>query len=112
MRVVHRVALTFFMLAGPPLVPSSAGDEPGFEPLFNGKDFTGWRFGNDLLEGKTEASDGRFKVDDGTIVDQRVQPGPASPRWRRSTPSPRSPATSSSASNSRQPGRQQRSPPP
>lgn len=49
-----------------------AGDkaEPGYTPLFNGKDLTGWqpRGKKDSLAGKTEAFDGRFKVDNGVLV--------------------------------------------
>lgn len=36
--------------------------------LFNGKDLSGWKYGNEKLEGKTETSDKRFTVENGTIV--------------------------------------------
>jgi hypothetical protein len=36
--------------------------EEGFESLFNGKDLTGWKYGADALDGKTETADGRYKV--------------------------------------------------
>jgi Domain of Unknown Function (DUF1080) len=62
-----RLALTVVALIMPAFA-ALAGAEPGFEALFNGKDLTGWRFGNDVLSGKTQVSDGRFKVQDGTIV--------------------------------------------
>ena len=41
-----------------------AKPDAGFELLFNGKDFTGWKQkgGKDSLAGKTEAHNGRFKV--------------------------------------------------
>jgi hypothetical protein len=69
MRLLPRLALALTFVALPlPAIPASAEDEPGFEALFNGKDLSGWRFGNDGLSGKTEVSDGRFKVQDGTIV--------------------------------------------
>src|SRR5258705_327066 len=69
MRLLTRLAITVTLLAlALPTFPASADDELGFESLFNGKDLTGWRFGNDVLDGKTEASDGRFKVEDGIIV--------------------------------------------
>lgn len=42
--------------------------EDGFAPLFNGKDLTGWRYGKDVLDGKTETADRRFQVVDGVIV--------------------------------------------
>jgi sialate O-acetylesterase len=47
--------------------------EPGFEPLFNGTDLTGWHYKDGApLDGKTEASDGRYTARDGRIV---VNPG-------------------------------------
>src|ERR1700692_1116422 len=52
----------------------AAGDfklEPGFTLLFNGKNLDGWREAkkkNELLDGKTEAHIGRFKVTDGKLV--------------------------------------------
>jgi len=37
--------------------------EPGFISLFNGKDLTGWGYETgEKFDGKTEASDGRYKV--------------------------------------------------
>jgi len=45
--------------------------EPGFTPLFNGKNLDGWREAKgkkDPLDGKTEAYSGRFKVVDGKLV--------------------------------------------
>ena len=42
--------------------------QDGFTPLFNGKDLSGWRYGKDALDGKTETADQRFKVLDGVIV--------------------------------------------
>ena len=50
------------------LLASARGDEPGFEPLFNGKDLTGWRLGKTDLAGKTATDDGRFAVKDGVLV--------------------------------------------
>jgi hypothetical protein len=48
--------------------PPQADD--GFTPLFNGKDLTGWKYGNEILDGKTETADKRFQVVDGAIVAQ------------------------------------------
>jgi hypothetical protein len=49
-----------------------AGDdakvEEGYVSLFNGKDLTGWRFGKEVLDGKTETKNKRFQVVDGVIV--------------------------------------------
>ncbi len=43
-------------------------DEPGFRPLFNGNDLTGWRQGKTDLAGKMTSEDGRFAVKDGILV--------------------------------------------
>jgi hypothetical protein len=58
------------------VVPSSdraAADdfkpEPGFTPLFNGKDLSGWKTKKgEPLEGKTESPEKRFVVKDGVLV--------------------------------------------
>ncbi len=50
------------------LLSVAGADEPGFRPLFNGKDLTGWRIGNVPLNGKTSSDDGRFAVKDGILV--------------------------------------------
>ena len=50
------------------LLSVAHADEPGFEPLFNGKDLTGWRMGSTELAGKTATDDGRFAVRDGLLV--------------------------------------------
>ncbi|MBL8799529.1 MAG: DUF1080 domain-containing protein [Planctomycetia bacterium] len=42
--------------------------EDGYVLLFNGKDLSGWRYGKDTLEGKSETADKRFFVKDGVIV--------------------------------------------
>jgi hypothetical protein len=50
-----------------------AEDKDGFEPLFNGKDLTGWGYKTgEKFDGKTEATDGRYSAKDGMIV---VNPG-------------------------------------
>lgn len=47
--------------------------EPGFEPLFNGRDLTGWHYKDGApFDGQTSASDGRYTARDGRIV---VNPG-------------------------------------
>jgi hypothetical protein len=53
--------LTFFYSA-------VRADEPGFEPIFNGKDLTGWRVGKTALDEKRASDDGRFVVKDGILV--------------------------------------------
>jgi hypothetical protein len=50
------------------LLSAARADEPGFQPIFNGKDLTGWRLGNTELAGKTASDDGRFAVKDGVLV--------------------------------------------
>jgi hypothetical protein len=42
--------------------------EDGYTLLFNGKDLSGWRYGKDVLDGKTETPDKRFYVMEGAIV--------------------------------------------
>lgn len=58
-----------FLLLGVLTTSLTAGGA-GFMPLFNGKDFTGWRDAKkkDILDGKTEAIGGRFKIEQGEIV--------------------------------------------
>lgn len=46
----------------------ASADEPGFRPLLNGKDLTGWRSGKVNLAGKTATDDGRFAVNDAILV--------------------------------------------
>ena len=48
--------------------------EPGFESLFNGKDLSGWRVGDERLGGRIESADGRFKARDGVIAIQGGKP--------------------------------------
>lgn len=60
-----RVATIVFALLVPAFVRA---DEPGFKPIFNGKDLTGWRLGTAELAGKTTSNDGRFAVRDGILV--------------------------------------------
>ncbi|MHC5541907.1 3-keto-disaccharide hydrolase, partial [Singulisphaera rosea] len=50
------------------LLTSARAEDPGFTPLFNGKDLTGWRYGQADLTGKTSSDDGRFAVKDGILV--------------------------------------------
>jgi hypothetical protein len=50
------------------LVSAARADESGFQPLFNGKDLTGWRLGKADLAGKTASDDGRFAVKDGMLI--------------------------------------------
>src|SRR5262245_63472880 len=60
------------------VVATAAADdfkpEPGFELIFNGKDFTGWKTVGTKdkpgvsLDGKAEAFGGRFKAKDGELV--------------------------------------------
>lgn len=42
--------------------------EEGYVSLFNGKDLTGWRFGKENLDGKTESTNKRFQVVGGAIA--------------------------------------------
>ncbi len=58
----------FALLASICLLTAAWADEPGFKPIFNGKDLTGWRLGKADLAGKTASDDGRFAVRDGILV--------------------------------------------
>jgi acetyl esterase/lipase len=72
MSLLHRRWATessvFALLLSTLLLPAARADEPGFKPLFNGKDLTGWRLGYTELAGKTASDDGRFAVKDGVLV--------------------------------------------
>ena len=57
---IRSYALALFVLAA--LVAAASADEPGFRPIFNGKDLTGWRVVKTDLAGKTASDDGRFVV--------------------------------------------------
>jgi acetyl esterase/lipase len=56
------------VLVSTSLLAAARADEPGFQPIFNGKDLTGWRFGETPLAGKTATDDGRFAVKDGVLA--------------------------------------------
>ena len=58
----------FAFLVSTFLLSAARADEPGFKPIFNGKDLTGWRLGKTDLAGKTASDDGRFAVKDGVLV--------------------------------------------
>jgi hypothetical protein len=50
------------------LVSPARADEPGFRPIFNGKDLTDWRIGETDMAGRMASNDGRFAVKDGILV--------------------------------------------
>jgi Domain of Unknown Function (DUF1080) len=58
----------FALLGSMFLLAAASGDEPGFQPIFNGKDLAGWRLGKTNLAGATASDDGRFAVKDGVLV--------------------------------------------
>lgn len=58
----------FALLVSAVLLSTAHAEEPGFKPIFNGKDLTGWRLGKTDLAGKTASDDGRFAVKDGVLV--------------------------------------------
>jgi 3-keto-disaccharide hydrolase len=64
------LASLFLVFGG--LVAAEQGDdfkpESGYTSLFNGKDLTGWRYGKEVLDGKSETADKRFFVKNGIIV--------------------------------------------
>src|SRR3954453_1452011 len=65
-RTARPCALAILVSAS--FLAAARADEPGFTPLFNGKDLTGWRLGKADLAGKTSSEDGRFAVKDGVLV--------------------------------------------
>jgi hypothetical protein len=69
-RLLRRRTLFFgsFALVATFLFSAFGADEPGFKPIFSGKDLTGWRLGKADLAGKTASDDGRFAVKDGILV--------------------------------------------
>jgi hypothetical protein len=76
-RHARRVSATSFcwllcLVTAASLVSVRAADwkpEPGFTSLFNGKDLTGWRYKtNEVFDGKTESTDGRYTARDGMLV--------------------------------------------
>jgi hypothetical protein len=58
------------LFAAAPAPAEDAKLEEGFVSIFNGKDLSGWyyRGSKEKLEGQTETSDGRIKVENGAIV--------------------------------------------
>ena len=57
------------LLALTPLSMQSLASEQGFVPLFNGKDFTGWKISNP----------DSFKIENGAIGRLRLRPGGVTP---------------------------------
>ena len=100
----------FALLFSTLLLASARADEPGFEPIFNGKDLTGWRLGETDLAGKTghrrrpvrgqgrrprdHRLEGHAAQDDrdrhGGVVRRRLHPPPGVPRLqgREQRPAP------------------------
>jgi hypothetical protein len=69
--------LVFLVLTGTALAADDFKVEEGYAILYNGKDLTGWKYGDvppkmkpptEVLDGKTQTSDKRFEVMDGLIV--------------------------------------------
>ena len=56
------------LLVSSSLLSVARADDPGFRPIFNGKDLTGWRLGGTELAGKAASEDGRFAAKDGVLV--------------------------------------------
>lgn len=70
--IIFPLALSLLVFVFDPTC--KAGDEfqveEGFVSLFNGKDFSGWHYNKEKLDGKAETSDKRFTVEAGVIVAQ------------------------------------------
>ena len=65
-RTAESIVFTLFLASS--LLSAACAEEPGFKPIFNGKDLTGWRLGGTELAGETATDDGRFAVRDGVLV--------------------------------------------
>jgi hypothetical protein len=53
------------------LLPAHAEDfklEPGYVPLFNGTDLTGWGYLTNNFDSKTQSDDGRYSAKDGILT--------------------------------------------
>lgn len=71
------LAVALLAVACTSLAADDFTPEGGYTSLFNGKDLTGWKYGDvppkkkpptEVLDGKTESSDKRFEAKDGFIV--------------------------------------------
>lgn len=51
-----------------PIWPDDFQPEPGFKPLFNGQDLSGWSYQTKELNGQATTPDGRFIARDGRLV--------------------------------------------
>ena len=68
-RLLLPTALALFVIAARGGAADDFKPDPGFTPIFNGKNLDGWKTKKgESLEGKTEAYNGRFKVADGKLV--------------------------------------------
>ncbi len=78
MKFLHSL-LPALLLALAPALSARADEftpEAGYVSLFNGKDLTGWQYtADDKLDGKTEASDGRYTAKDGVLIVNPVNEG-------------------------------------
>ncbi len=68
----HRFRVTAILLIAFAVTAARADDwkpDAGFISLFNGKDLTGWHYKDEPnLDGKTDATDGRYSAKDGILV--------------------------------------------
>jgi lysophospholipase L1-like esterase len=48
--------------------PDDFNPEPGFIPLFNGHDLTGWGYRTNNFDGKTSSSEGRYQAKNGRFI--------------------------------------------
>jgi Domain of Unknown Function (DUF1080) len=68
-RRIATTALTLLLAAAAFVRAEEFTPEAGFISLFNGKDLTGWHYkGEPAIEGKTDATDGRYSAKDGILV--------------------------------------------
>lgn len=48
--------------------PDTFAPEPGFSPLFNGRDLTGWGFLTNRFDGQSSSPDGRYLAKNGRLI--------------------------------------------
>lgn len=66
--MLHSRARILALLLPLAVTAAALAQEPGYTPLFDGSDLTGWRYGKEILHKQTETPDGRFSVSGGVLV--------------------------------------------
>jgi len=77
------VAALFFAVwaTSTPLSAAHHKTEPGYISLFNGHDLTGWGYGTNSFEGKTQTDDGRYSASNGVLTVHPREPRLVQKLW-------------------------------